>query len=192
MITTAHILLGGAVLSRRGEHVVAYAAFAGGLVPDLSLFAMAGWNLLVLDVPPQTVFGVYYFTENWRNVFAIDNSIPLWSVLLGVALWRGNRWLTVFSGGALLHVGADFLLHNTDARPNFWPISNWLFRSPVSYWDPAYYGAVFAPIETAILLLAAVVLLRRFRQWDLRAFTILIAGVQLLPIVLTGGFHGLH
>lgn len=192
MITTAHILLAGAVFARRDERRVAYAAFAGGLVPDLSLFLMAGWYLFVLDEPPQAVFGIYFYSEDWQSVFALDNSIPLWGTLLVLAFWRDIRWLLAFSGGGLLHVVADLLLHNTDARRHFWPFSDWVFRSPVSYWDPAYYGAIFAPIEAGLVLISAVVLVRRLKLWDLRGVAVLVAAVQLLPIVLTGGFHGLH
>jgi hypothetical protein len=68
----------------------------------------------------------------------------------------------VFAASALVHISIDFLLHHEDARRQFWPLSEWIFRSPVSYWDPSYFGNYFAVFEICFGLILATVLLRRF------------------------------
>jgi hypothetical protein len=70
--------------------------------------------------------------------------------------------MMVFAVAALLHVGTDFLLHHNDARRHFWPLSDWVFRSPLSYWDPAYHGDVFVFFEIGLGLSLAAILWRRF------------------------------
>ena len=57
-----------------------------------------------------------------------------------------------------LHAAADLLVHADDAHRHLWPLSDWRFASPVSYWDPRHHGAWFAPVEcvAALAMLAAV------------------------------------
>jgi hypothetical protein len=76
------------------------------------------------------------------------------------------------SGSALLHSIIDFLCHRDDAHMHFWPLTEWRFRSPVSYWDGNYYGHQFSLFEAALGLFFAVVLWRRY---SLLAVRILLA-----------------
>ena len=62
-----------------------------------------------------------------------------------------------------LHSVGDFLLHHDDAHRHFFPFSEWRFQSPVSYWDPRYYGDVVSPIESLVVLLGALWLMSRHR-----------------------------
>ncbi len=69
-----------------------------------------------------------------------------------------------FAGSALLHSVIDFLVHREDAHMQFWPLTEWRFVSPVSYWDPAHYGNWFSLFEAALGLVMAVMLFRRYRN----------------------------
>ena len=51
-----------------------------------------------------------------------------------------------------LHVGLDFLTHHDDAHRHLLPFSDWRFASPVSYWDPAFYGTWFAAAELLLVV----------------------------------------
>jgi hypothetical protein len=182
--TPAHLIFAAAAFARPGRPGVNAAALAGGLVPDLSLYLMAGWALYGRGIPAPVVFDELYLSDTWQAVFAVDNSIPLWALLLGLALaWRA--WpLVAFGGAGLLHLVADFLLHHDDARRMLWPLSDWVFRSPVSYWDSRHYGHIAGPLEIAVCAGLAVLLWRRFRSWPARG---LIAGgmaLEMLPVVL--------
>jgi hypothetical protein len=72
--------------------------------------------------------------------------------------------LIAFATSALLHVGTDFLLHHEDARPHWMPLTGWIFRSPVSYWDPNHFGRVFAVFEIALAGVLIVVIGRRYNR----------------------------
>lgn len=84
-----------------------------------------------------------------------------------------RRPLFVFSAAALLHVITDLPLHHNDGHPHFWPFSDWIFSSPVSYWDPAHHGRVWSVIEIALALAMILVLWIRWPSRLVRALLLL-------------------
>lgn len=149
------------------------AAAAGALLPDLSLYVLAGTALYVLAIPPSVVFDQLYFSDAWQRIFAIDNSVFVWGAILAVAWRAGSRAGMAFAGAGLLHLACDLLLHHDDGRAHFWPLTRWIFESPVSYWDSRRGAGLVAPLEFALAALAAGLLLRRFRGIATRAVILL-------------------
>ncbi len=184
MNTPAHLIFGLAAFGKPKQAAVTAAAFMGALIPDLSLYLMAGWHLRVLETPPRMVFGELYFSDAWQSIFRIDNSMVLWGIILVIGLM--GRWpvLIALAGAAELHLVFDFLLHNDDARAHFWPLTNWVFKSPVSYWDRDHYGTIAGSIEIGVSLALCVVLFRRFSHIGMRALVILLGAAQAAPIVI--------
>ena len=80
---------------------------------------------------------------------------------------------------ALLHIALDFPLHADDAHRHFWPVSDWRFFSPVSYWDPAHNGLVGGGIETLSLLFATGMLWWRFTGLRWRILFLVLVALQL-------------
>jgi len=159
-------LIGAAAFGRPSDTRVLGAAFLGALLPDLSLYVMAGVALNLLGIPPQVVFNELYFSDTWQAVFAVDNSFFVWGLFLVAALcWRVD-WAIALTGAALLHLALDFPLHHDDGRPHFWPVSNWVFESPVSYWDRNNGARWIGPVEAVLALGAAIWLwVRRVPLW---------------------------
>lgn len=180
MNTPAHLILGAAICARPARAAVLWAALLGGLTPDLSLYLMAGVSLVILQIPPQVVFNELYFSDAWQAVFAIDNSVFLWGGLLAIGVWRRWPLLQVFAGAALLHVALDFPLHHDDGRPHFWPLTGWVFESPLSYWDIRQGAAIVAPIEGLVAAIATVAL------WPRILFALLLIAELW---VIRGWFH---
>jgi hypothetical protein len=179
--TPAHLIFGAAAFARPNDRPVNIAALSGALLPDLSPYLLAGWSLFVLRIPPETVFGQLYFSAAWQNIFAVDNSIPLWALGLVFGLVTRNRVIIAFAGAGLLHLAFDLPVHNEDARRHFWPLSDYVFRSPVSYWDPRHHGRITAPIEVLVCLALSVILWRRFNGWFARTLILIGAVAELLP-----------
>lgn len=179
MNTPAHLLIGLAACARRGQPGGAKAAAAGGLLPDLSLYLMAGVSLFVLQIPAERVFGELYFSPAWQSVFAIDNSFVVWGALLAAALAVKSRLLGAFATAGMLHLALDFPLHNDDARRHFWPLSDWVFESPFSYWDSDHHAAAVAPVGLAMVLAAAVVVWRRWPDWRARLGVLAICAAEI-------------
>lgn len=183
MNTPAHLLLGAAAFGKPHSNRVTGAAVIGALLPDLSLYVMGGVSLFVLGIPSNVVFGELYFSPLWQQVFAIDNSFVLWGFGLLIAIWRRVDWAIALCGAALLHIALDFPLHAEDARMNFWPLSEWKFISPVSYWDSSQGGAIVSVIEMALVLAVTVWLCRRDYSLWWRAGFVVLAALQVVPFL---------
>lgn len=186
MNTPAHLIFGAALLGRADRKGTTLAAALGGLVPDLSLYLLAGVSIFVLRIPAETVFGQLYFSPAWQAVFAVDHSIPLWALLLAAAAVTRRAPAVAFAASGLLHAVIDFLVHHEDARRQLWPLSDYIFRSPVSYWDPAHYGLIFGPLEIAACIALSVVLWRRFPARLPRALIVLALVAEASPAVMFG------
>ena len=181
MNTPAHLIFGLAAFAKPDAQRVTLAAGMGALLPDLSLYLLAGTSLFVLGIPAETVFGELYFSESWQLIFRIDNSFILWGLGLCAALWWRSDWGTALTGAALLHLSLDFPLHHDDGRAHFWPLTDWIFQSPFSYWDRDHYADVIGPIEMVASAILCAVLWRRFRTLWSRIGILALACAQILP-----------
>ena len=190
MNTPAHLIFAAAAFARPGRRAVNAAALAGGLLPDVSLYLLVGWALYVRGTPARVVFGEMYFSDRWQAIFAIDHSLPLWSLALLSALVARSACGVAFAGSGLLHAVVDFLVHHDDARRQIWPLSDWVYRSPISYWDPQHYGYIAAPLEMAVCLALSVLLWRRFAGWPARALIAAGMAMELAPLVMWGLMFG--
>ena len=184
MNTPAHVILAMAAFGRRTSGRVTAAAALGGLTPDIPLYAMSGWALGVSGVSAAQLFDVLYFSPSWQAMFAIDHALPLWAAALALSVLFREPVSVAFAGGGLLHAVADFLVHHDDARRQLWPFSDFVFRSPVSYWDPAHYGTVFAPVELAASLALCVFLWLRHRAAGARAAIVALGAAEAAPWLL--------
>lgn len=95
---------------------------------------------------------------------ALHSAVPV--VALLVLYWTARlkrvdrrRILLWFLLGWLGHTFADFLTHVDDTRPLFWPIFNWQWSSPVSYYNSNYYGREFFFISHSLMVVTMVGLL---------------------------------
>ena len=180
MNTPAHLLIGSAAFASPDRRGTFLWAALGSLAPDLSLYVMAMVSLFVLGISPQVVFGEYYYSDAWQAVFAIDNSFILWAVGLAVAVAVKAPRAIAFAAAGLLHIALDFPLHTHDARQHFWPVTDWVFHSPVSYWDSGAYANIVGPVALALSLGAALWIWSRFRHWAIRLVTVVLALMELL------------
>lgn len=211
MNSQTHVLMGAALFGRKAP-ALAWAGAAGGIVPDLPMYAIVA-ALGLAGHPAGEIFGRLYWQPWWQVANAVGHSFLLWGTLSAVALLllarRGPRGaaagtrpaavrdtgaaalLLSFSGSALVHSAIDFLVHRDDAHMHFWPLSQWRFRSPVSYWDPRHHGDWFGAFEAMLGIALAIVLFRRTRSPWLR--TALLAALALyvaMPLLFLLHHHG--
>ena len=62
--------------------------------------------------------------------------------------------------------------------------SDWVFRSPLSYWDRHHYGQIVGPVEIAACIALSVLLWRRFRGWPARALILLGLMLEAAPAIM--------
>lgn len=179
MNTPAHLLFRLAAFGRSENRKTVIAAGAGALLPDLSLYVLAGTSLFILGIPAQRVFDELYFSDSWQAIFAIDNSFVLWGLLVGIALWRGWHSGIAFAGAGLLHLIFDFPLHHDDARRHFFTISDWVWESPVSYWDSAHHAGAVAPLAAVAALGTGVVIWRWHKSIGIQMLVLALVAAEL-------------
>ena len=114
--------------------------FGGALLPDVPLYIFFGWYTFLNPTSQKVIWEELYFRPDWQIVFDFSHSLLFWGVA-ALVLWRSGLLRgAIFALAALLAAVQDLLLHHDDAHAHFFPFSDYRFRSPVSYWDPAHYG----------------------------------------------------
>lgn len=173
------------------QHRSIYIAIVfGSLLPDLSLFIMFGYAVLT-GVPSSVIWSEMYYADFWQWLGALSNSIPIYLTLsvLSIIYVRAaaskrhtspsvqssqphkrvakvEYIVLTASLAALAHCLTDLPLHHDDGHPHFWPFSQWIYASPVSYWDVRHHALIWVPIECiAGLFFIAVIWQRRPALW---------------------------
>jgi len=163
MNTPAHIVVNAVILGRGRWHSQWFSITAGALLPDLPMFGFFLYQRLVVGTADATIWSQTYFEPDWQALFNSFHSLPL--IALGAFIaWRCHSapWLAFFASMSL-HGLADLPLHNDDGHAHFFPVSNWRFHSPVSYWDPTHHGAPAMMLEALAALVCALALMRKQR-----------------------------
>lgn len=172
MMTPTHILIAAAVLARPADTAAGRwrnaAAVAGALLPDAVIYGLFAWARLIAGIPERDLWTRVYWQADWQAALAAGNSVPLWGALFGLGLLVRWPLVVVVAAAALLHLACDFPVHADDAHSHFWPLTDWRFQSPISYWDERHHGDIVALVELALALGLLAVLWRRFRSWPVR------------------------
>lgn len=184
MITTTHIILNTTVLGSQKHPERNWPVVLGALLPDIPAF-------LVIFSPLYYAMGAgrllnYVFFQNCTDWF---HSIPI--ALLGffICLLIQSKSGIYFFISMVLHDLEDLPVHAQIVHKHFLPFSQYVFHSPISYWEPQYHANVIAPLEWLLVIVCAYFLWRRslgpFVQVSL-LFVVIFQGTLLLY------FFGIH
>ncbi len=201
MNSQTHLLIAATLIAEPGQPRRNMAALAGAFAPDAAIYGLWIWSK-VQGIPESTIWGELYWRQPWQTYTALGNSLPVYAAILlaGLMAARGttaagpqmpspaptiaDRWrafvrsqplIVVFALAALTHLAGDFPVHVDDAHAHIWPLSDWRFQSPVSYWNPRHYGNWFSLFEICLGISLSIILFRRFHAlWvrGLMAFAI--------------------
>ena len=187
-MTQTHSLLALAALGRRDAPRRNLAALAGSLLPDAFIYVVWPWLTFVRGESQERIWRDIYFDTPMQGWGALFNSAPLYAVL-AAAGWVMREsalgtLLFVFSLAALLHIATDLPVHAEDAHRHFWPLTDWRFHSPVSYWNPAYGAKWVGTLEAVLGMgLCARLLWRYHLHWTRIALWLLLAGYALTLVL---------
>ncbi|MEL6966809.1 MAG: hypothetical protein AAGM04_05450 [Pseudomonadota bacterium] len=180
MMSQTHVLLAAALFAKPGKTLRNTAVVAGAIVPDIAIFGLLGWSK-VMGIPETRVWNELYWQEPWQTYTAAGNSLPLYLLIavFGVLILRlvpaAHRLGMValfFALAAITHVAGDLPVHVEDAHRHLWPLSDWKFISPVSYWNPEHHGRAFSVFEGLLGIALSIILFRRFKGWLTRVIII--------------------
>jgi hypothetical protein len=156
MITPSHMIYSWAIAKatkKVPDKRRTLAFVAGGVVPDLPTYAFFFVNTFLLGTSQQLMWDMLYFDSVWSPFITLSHSLILWPIILLFAAILKKNLLKYFAVSALLHVAIDFFVHHDDAYRHFWPLTDWKFFSPVSYYDPQYFG-YWVNMSDSILVVA--------------------------------------
>jgi len=176
MNTPAHAVLNLVLLGATKEPRRAPPVLVGAVLPDLPIVVLYAYERL-RGMSEAWIWRTAYYDPRWQAVIDALHSFPLILAALGAALVLKWPRLVLLCASMLLHAVVDFFLHHDDAHRHFFPLLDWRFASPVSYWDPRYFGNVTAPAE-AIGVVAACLLIAR--TTPLRSVRWVVAAIALL------------
>jgi hypothetical protein len=134
----------------------------------------------VRRLPDSEIWSRTYYDPGWQASFDLGHSLPLIALGFALAWLAHSERAMAFFGGMALHVPEDLFTHHDDGHRHFYPLSDWQFSSPISYWDPNHHGRIAAPIEALLGLAGCVVLFRRHRSLGARIALALVGGAYLL------------
>ena len=155
----------------------------GALLPDITMFVFYGYQKIAGSTESE-IWTTLYFLDHWQWFFDIFNSIPVYALLAVVCYAKGYRIGFLVSASALIHVLCDFPLHHDDAHRHFLPLTNWRFRSPVSYWDPKHFGIIVAICELVMAVSMSVVLTFKRYSRSVRVSAGIVLAIYVLVIIL--------
>lgn len=157
--TPAHIVFSLAMVGHRRAWRYCIAVAAGALLPDLTMMAFYGYYR-VLGTPESLIWSEKYYQPVWQAVFDLFNSIPLIAIGIALSAWKRATGLMLFFASMLIHCLLDLPVHHDDGHRHFYPLSDWRFQSPLSYWDPAHFGRMVGALEMTGVLAGVIWLWR--------------------------------
>lgn len=175
------MLTAAALLTKSGDQRRNWAVLAGGLLPDLSIFALVGWARFVENQPHRQIWRETYWQEPWQTLSAVSNSFVIWGCAALLAYWLGWRIVMFAAAAMLVHLSLDFPFHASDAHKHFWPLTDWRFHSPLSYWNDHHHARWVGALELALVLASMAVLWQRFHSYWVRGA--LLAGLISLTLI---------
>ncbi len=194
MMSQSHLLLASGLLAKPGENLRNAALIVGAFLPDAAIYVLFFWSKLA-GIAESRVWNELYWQEPWQSFTAAGNSIFLYGglLVLGVfalrsasSFFRIGIVLVFLALAALSHIATDLPVHVEDAHRHFWPVSDWKFISPVSYWNPDHHGRVFMFFELILGAVLCIILFRRFKSWPVRLLLlVLLAAYVAVPVYFT-------
>jgi hypothetical protein len=155
MHTPGHVVLNltviGSVFGHEGAIV------AGAIIPDLPIVALYLFERS-RGTPTDIIWSVCYQRKHWLAIIHGAHSAPLALAGMLVGGFFHQTAVILFFVSVLAHALCDFPLHAMDAHRHFFPISDYRFISPISYWDIRYHGRTVARIEGLLVLFCSVYL----------------------------------
>ena len=164
MVTQSHVVLNIALLSKRDKPVLHFYAFIGAVLPDLPMFVFFAVETFILKTSQRELWSSRYFMEAWQTFFDLFNAVPLILIVLGMGYYLlHSERIVVLAWSMLLHCGFDLVTHHDDGHHHFFPLSDFVFESPISYWDRDHHAGIVAPIERLVMLAASIYLFPRLK-----------------------------
>ncbi|NEO36422.1 MAG: hypothetical protein F6J90_08845 [Moorea sp. SIOASIH] len=183
MNTPSHAIINLAVLNQQTQLQAALPITIGAILPDAPIFILYIWAKLIRRQPEYQIWSQTYELPFWQNLVATFHSLPL--ALCGVIIshyWGWQLW-EILCWSMILHSLLDLPVHNDDAHRHFFPLSNYRFISPFSYWDPKHHGHTVSTLEKLLVLVATIVSFSMIESWIGKSLLIVVNVLYLIAFL---------
>lgn len=170
MNTPGHAVVNLLILGKRDRPSLFVPIALGAILPDLPMWLFYAYQKVWLGTPERMIWSESYYLAGWQAFFDVFNSLPLMMLAALVAYGGKSPRVVAFFASMMMHAVCDLLLHHSDAHRHFFPFSEWRLLSPVSYWDPRYYGGVVSSIEILVVVVGASWLFKQYPAKGARGF----------------------
>jgi hypothetical protein len=153
MNTPSHYILNLVILCKTIAPNNNEAIAIGAILPDLPIFIFYGVAKLIYRLPEKQIWTETYYTPVVQFWVALGHSFPI--AIVGLAISSYYRWsfgVALFAS-IICHSLLDIPVHNDDAHRHFFPVSDYRFISPLSYWDVNHYGRIVAFVEILLVII---------------------------------------
>lgn len=152
MNTPGHYILNLALLGKIIPATENLAIALGAILPDLPIFVFYFVAKFIYKIPEGKIWSEAYYEPVWQNTVALFHSIPV--ALIGAAIFYRLDYKPgiILCVSLVCHSLLDLPVHHDDAHRHFFPLSNYRFISPFSYWDSNHHGRIVAFMEMALVL----------------------------------------
>jgi hypothetical protein len=152
MNTPGHYILNLALLGKTISPKHHLAIAIGAILPDVPIFVFYFVTKFIYKMPEGKIWSEAYYEPFWQNLVALFHSIPL--ALMGTTIFYrlGYKPGMILCISLVCHSLLDLPVHHDDAHRHFFPLSNYRFISPFSYWDTNHYGKIVSLIEMTLVL----------------------------------------
>jgi len=163
MMTQSHFLITaflGRRLRMRKVRLHMPGLLLGSLMPDVPLTLLtvgyfwarrAASALATGPLFGATYDALYFHNPIWIAATSMFHAPILIALMALVGIKTGRSWLTWFAAGCGLHTAIDVFTHHNDGPVLLFPLDwHYRFPAPISYWQPAYGGALFSRFESMV------------------------------------------
>lgn len=164
MNTPSHAIINLAILGRKQHTHLNISIAIGAILPDIPAFVFYLVSKFIYHLPEPQIWRETYFEPFWQNIFDTFHSFPLILICLAVATYCGWDKIKIFCYSMLLHSSFDLPVHTSDAHRHFFPLSDYRFSGPISYWNPNEYGLIAALVELLLVIVATFYIYRLVRS----------------------------
>lgn len=194
MNSPSHVVASLVLLGRREQPRLLLPIALGSFLPDVPMFGLYFYERVIRAQPERWIWSTGYYQDYWQDTIDLFNSLPLMALAAAVAYALRSPWWVAFCASMAVHASADLLVHHGDSHRHFWPLSQWRFDSPVSYWDPAHHGRLFSALELSGGLVGCFWLRRHYRRTWVRHLAVVLAAAYAATILIviflwSGGDH---
>ena len=139
----------------------------------------------------RAVLGPFSLSGRFLVAMAVLAFAGVAALRIPALAYRIGLFAVFLALAALTHVAGDLPVHVDDAHRHFWPLSDWKFISPVSYWHPDHHGGIFSILESMLGVMLAIILFRSFKGLWVRIVLVLVClayiAVPLYFLLMFGG-----